>query len=212
MTPRKKKSPMPSNILKFELNQPVTVALSTISTMDVFNDYGKPQVLFALADNRRLYATPELARKIKSLGVRELESFAIRKYKKGRNVFYDVWLSTSSEKARAVEEAPEIAAQLSQLNVIAMPAPAETQFRPLLATGTDGPVLQPSPVPQLARASNRPRAEIIPFNVAFREVTRFVVDELKACGEQWTDQAKQDIVSTVLISAAQKGLVGVWER
>jgi hypothetical protein len=54
---------MPSNILKFELNQPVTIALSTISTMDVFNDYGKPQVLFALADNRRLYATPELARK-----------------------------------------------------------------------------------------------------------------------------------------------------
>jgi len=200
---------MPSNVLKFELNQPVTIALQTTSTMDVFNDYGKPQVLFGLADNRRLYATPELARKIKALGVRELESFSVRKFKKGRNVFYDVWLSPSSEKARAVEEAPEIAAQLA--NVVAMPTPREEQFRPALApTGTDGPVSQPGPM--LASASSKPKNNVIPFNVAFREVTRFVVDELKACGEQWTDQAKQDIVSTVLISASQKGIVGVWER
>lgn len=205
---------MPSNVLKFELNQPVTIALATLGTMDVFNDYGKPQVLFGLADNRRLYATPELARKIKALGVRELESFSVRKFKKGRNVFYDVWLSPSSEKARAVEEAPEIAAQLLQpANVVAMPSPREEQFRPALApTGTDGPVSQPQPGPQLAPASSKPKANVIPFNVAFREVTRFVVDELKACGEQWTDQAKQDIVSTVLISASNKGLVGVWER
>jgi hypothetical protein len=38
------------------------------------------------------------------LAFRELESFSIRKYKKGRNVFYDVWLSPSSEKSRAIEE------------------------------------------------------------------------------------------------------------
>ena len=52
----------------------------------------------------------------------------------------------------------------------------------------------------------------IPMNVAFREVTAFVTSELKAAGEQWTDQAKQDIVSTVLISAAKKGWLKVWER
>jgi len=203
---------MPSNVLKFELNQPVTIALSTTSTMDVFNDYGKPQVLFGLADNRRLYATPELARKIKSLGVRELESFSIRKYKKGRNVFYDVWLSPSSEKARAVEEAPEIAAQLNlPANVVTMPVSLPYEPAVLAPTGTDGPLPNTSSGPQLARASSK-RENVIPFNVAFREVTRFVVDELKACGEQWTDQAKQDIVSTVLISASNKGLVGVWER
>jgi hypothetical protein len=204
-----------SRILKFELNEPVTIALATTQTMDVFNDYNKPQVLFSLADNRRLYATPELGRQIKNLGVRENESFCIRKYKKGRNVFYDVWLAPATEKRRAEEEAPEIARQLMEetpANVVTMPPPPVYQPMVLAPTGTDGASPQPQVGPQLAPAIGKIRSSVIPFNVAFREVTRFVVDELKACGEQWTDQAKQDIVSTVLISASQKGIVGVWER
>jgi hypothetical protein len=48
--------------------------------------------------------------------------------------------------------------------------------------------------------------------VAFRETVQFVTAELKAAGEQWSDQAKQDMVSTVLIAASKSGLVGVWER
>jgi hypothetical protein len=197
-----------SRILKLQLNQPETIALATIQTMDVFNDFGKPQVLFALADNRRLYATPELARQIKGLGVKELESFGVRKWKKGRNVHYDVWLSPATEKAKAIEEAPAIAAELSKplnyANLVQMPAPAEE----LPATGTEGRLI---PAPRRA-ASATPRSNVIPFNVAFREVTRFVQDELKATGEQWNDEARQGMVSTVLIAAAKNGWVGPWER
>ena len=34
----------------------------------------------------------------------------------------------------------------------------------------------------------------------------------EATGEQWADQAKQDMVSTILISAQKQGLLKVWER
>jgi hypothetical protein len=197
-----------SRILKLQLNQPETIALVTIQTMDVFNDFGKPQVLFALADNRRLYATPELARQIKGLGVKELESFGVRKWKKGRNVHYDVWLSPATEKAKAIQEVPAIAAELSKplnyANLVQMPAPAEE----LPATGTDGRLI---PAPRRA-ASATLRSNVIPFNIAFREVTRFVKDELKETGEQWNDEARQGMVSTVLIAAAKNGWVGPWER
>jgi hypothetical protein len=196
-----------SRILKLQLNQPETIALATIQTMDVFNAFGKPQVLFALVDNRRLYATPELARQIKALGLKEFESFAIRKWKKGRNVHYDVWLSPATEKAKAIEEAPAIAAELSKplnyANLIEMPAPSEE----LPATGTEGrPILAPR------RSTATPRSNVIPFNIAFREVTEFVKSELQATGEQWNDEARQGMVSTVLIAAAKNGWVGPWER
>lgn len=212
-----------SRILKLEINEPTTIALATTQTLDVYNDFGKPQVLFSLADQKRLYATPELARQIKELGVREFESFSIRKYKSGRNVNYDVWLAPATEKRRAAEEAPEIAAELlasippaflepeQKAKVTQMPAP---QPAPVLApTGTDGaPQAQAKAQPVLALAAAKKSGGVIPFNVAFREVTRFVVQELKECGEQWTDQSRQDIVSTILIAAAKNGVLGIWER
>ncbi len=191
---------MNSRILKLQLNEPETIALATVQTMDVFNDYGKPQVLFCLADQRRLYATPELARQIKSLGVKELESFGVRKWKKGRNVHYDVWLSPATEKAKAVEEAPAIA-ELS--NLVAMPQPIE-----LAPTGTEG---RPIPAPRRSLALAQP-PNVIPFNVAFRETLSFIDEGLKVSGKQWNDQAVQDMCSTVLIAAAQRGWVGPWER
>lgn len=153
---------MNSRILKLQLNEPETIALATIQTMEVFNDFGKPQVLFCPADQRRLYATPELARQIKSLGVKELESFGVRKWKKGRNVHYDVWLSPASEKSRAVEEAPAIAAELA--NVVSMPAP---EIRQQLAPTGRGSAM-PMPAPRRSLALSQP-PNVIPFNVAFRE-------------------------------------------
>ena len=73
-------------------------------------------------------------------------------------------------------------------------------------TGTYGPV------PQVALAGRKTRPEAVPFNVAFVEVTRFVVDGLKEVGEQWNDQAKQDAICSVLISASRQGLLTLWER
>ena len=52
----------------------------------------------------------------------------------------------------------------------------------------------------------------VPYNVAFREIVGFVISELKASGEQWTDQSRQGLVSTVIISASRQGLLDIWER
>lgn len=193
---------MNSRVLKFELNEPVTIALATLQYLETFNDWGKPQLLFQLADQRRMYAEEKLATKILALGVRALESFCIRKWKKGRNVNYDVWLSNESEKKRAIEETPAIADQLRQ------PTPAEMLV--LAPTGTET-----ARVPQilpLAPPANRRTVEAIPFNIAFREVLAFIATELREIGQEWGDQARQDMASTVLIAAVNKGWVGPWER
>jgi len=62
------------------------------------------------------------------------------------------------------------------------------------------------------QSSRKPTRVCIPYNVAFREVLQFVTDGLKQAGEQWTDQARQDAVSTILIAAAKQGLLSLWER
>jgi hypothetical protein len=36
--------------------------------------------------------------------------------------------------------------------------------------------------------------------------------QLNESGEQWSEQSRQDLCSTVLIAAAKAGLLGVWER
>lgn len=54
--------------------------------------------------------------------------------------------------------------------------------------------------------------ETIPYNVAFREIVQFVTKELNESGEQWSEQSRQDLVSTCLISSAKAGLLGVWQR
>ena len=70
-------------------------------------------------------------------------------------------------------------------------------------TGTYGPAPRPAIHPGPGR---------IPMNVAFREVVQFVTLELKQSGEQWSDQSRQDLVSTIIISAGRQGLLDVWER
>jgi hypothetical protein len=52
----------------------------------------------------------------------------------------------------------------------------------------------------------------IPMDVAFGEVLDFMAAELRARNEQWTDQARQDFVSTILISAQKEGWVSIWRR
>jgi hypothetical protein len=71
-------------------------------------------------------------------------------------------------------------------------------------SGTYGPAPARRPDP-------RP-PEPIPWNIAFREVSAFVVAELKANHLQWSDQAQQAAVCTILIAESKKGRIGPWQR
>jgi hypothetical protein len=71
------------NILRFEDNTPVQVALKFDGGRDVDGRYG-PQVLYTLADGRLMYLEPEAARRIGELKIRAGEPFSIGK-REGKN-------------------------------------------------------------------------------------------------------------------------------
>lgn len=78
------------------------------------------------------------------------------------------------------------------------------------------------PVPQVdsKNIGSMPRPSIqngstptqIPFDIAFKEVVHIVVETLKDAGEQWTDEAKQGAISTLLIGAQREGWIAPWRR
>jgi hypothetical protein len=66
------------NILRFEANTPVQVALKFDGGRDVDGRYG-PQVLYTLADGRLMYLEPKAARHINELKITASELFTICK-------------------------------------------------------------------------------------------------------------------------------------
>lgn len=203
--------------VKLSPNQPLQLALQDPS--GVPDDF---RVHYQTSDGRVLTLPRRTAIELNLLDLRQGEAFCIcRDVQETKGVpksSYRVWLPAVTEQERAAAEA-----EAEPALILTVPAPeAETPRRlsglkrkraksddqPRLfdrGTGTYGPM--PQNLPAEIRASGP-----IPMNLAFREVTAFVTAELKAAGEQWTDQAKQDVISTVLISAAKKGWLKVWER
>jgi hypothetical protein len=161
-----------------------------------------------------------------------------RNHSKGAE--WAVWLTVSSEKARSEAEEPsELAAQLAasleqgrngkppkdavtvirrkpaakQDTTSAGRFPDESQPRLFdRGTGTDGPAPQRIPLPAASAPTRRDRPMPIPWNIAFREVSAWVSKELASNSLQWSDQAQQAMVCTVLIAEAKAGRVTVWER
>jgi hypothetical protein len=76
-------------------------------------------------------------------------------------------------------------------------------FRTLGIGGND-----PAPV----TSTPRKKIEKIPLDVAFREILGFVTKALNEHGEQWNGDARQDLVSTVLIAATKAGYTTIWNR
>jgi len=161
------------------------------------------------------------------------EEIVIQKHWSGRPGDKSRWtiaLSTRSEVARA--NGPEATTLTEQLEAslsstkarnepVALPTPIRTppkrqkpEAQPRLfdrGTGTDGPALaiQPLNLPELAPAA-RFRPGQIPANIAIREILAFIQTDPNTAN--WSDQARQDLASTVYIAAVKQGQVGLWER
>ena len=67
---------------------------------------------------------------------------------------------------------------------------------PVLVT----PASQPAPP---APPKRPPFGGRVPYDVALRQITKAVTTILRDLGEQWDDDSKQGMVSTVLIAAAK---------
>ena len=217
------------NRFRFVPNVPAIVALKGPSVEGAY-DVQSETVAYQLTDGRELVVSTDVATRINMLDLQPGESFGICKRWNGNRTelaHIDVWLTPKSEQERAQAEneaepapqAPPASPPVYQDSNDARPAkgrprkvrvirpePPQPALFDRRGTGTYGPAPQTAP-----QALFEPR-QPIPWNVAFREVLAFVTQELKAAGEQWTDQARQDAVSTVLIAAAKSGHIGLWER
>lgn len=166
----------------------------------------------------------------------EIQVTKIWSGKAGESTQWSICLSTRAENARAeagepdtltaaleasIDKAEREKANLGQPTPIRKPAkPAGLTEQPKLfdrGTGTYGPMPQCdprlsipiSPMP-LTASGLREEHSAIPANVATREILAFI--ELDPNTKGWSDQAKQDLASTVYISACKSKWIGLWER
>lgn len=204
---------MPNNV-SFAPNVPQQLAIKAEGVFETGR--AGDQVRYELADGRTLVLAPDVAAKLNLMEIAPGETFFLCKYWNGERkqpVRWNVWLSPDSEMARAAVEEDALAHQLRQSIANAgerkAVQSAVSSSVPVLATGTYGPQAVPAPV--ALKHAAVPRTPI-PWNVAFREVLHFVVDELDAAKQRWPEATVQDAVSTVLISAARAGMVSVWDR
>ena len=151
---------------------------------------------------------------------------------------WTVALSPWSEKCRAKAEgspqelAEQLQASIEQVQArkrpVADPTPIRRpskrapapEIQPRLfdrGTGTHGPApaVQPEdvprsiPLPAVAIGRSRTQGQI-PANIAIAEILRFLKADPST--QNWSDQAIQDLASTVYISSVRQGHVGLWER
>lgn len=93
------------------------------------------------------------------------------------------------------------------------PAPATAAFQPpSYNNGNDNkPVNGNGAPPNAARpyeTAGIPAPPVkVGYDVALRRILRVAIAELKAAGEQWSDVARQDLVSTLMIQAARDGVI-----
>ena len=82
------------------------------------------------------------------------------------------------------------------------PAPANN---PLSNGGNNGG--NGAPKPYVASGAPLPPSIKVGYDVALRRILRVTIAELKTAGEQWSDAARQDLVSTLMIQAARDGVI-----
>lgn len=198
-------------ILQVTPNVPTEIALRYPEGKPVEGRFGD-QVMYSLAkpENTVLYLDMDVAGRLNMLEPRVKETILICKRwsgKKGDRMQWDFWRPAEGETkpnqagASVSAPAPEPPAQVSP-----KPAVMDANYhnRPNGANGH-----------QAARAIN-PALPIpptkSPMNQAVVEAVRMVQAAMKETGEQWSDQSRQDLVSTVLITAQREGWLTMWER
>ena len=152
----------------------------------------------------------------------------------GEKAEWTISLSPKSENTRAEAEkaASDLTGQLersieavqARKAAVELPTPirrpsrsrSTPEVQPRLfdrGTGTHGPAPSAVPlsIPLPAVAIGRqPRPGQIPANVATREILEFIQSDPNTAN--WSDQARQDLASTIIISAWKAGYIGLWER
>ena len=215
-------------------NKPVTVALADPEGQFDF-DRGTGRYQTTAGETLTLPRPAVVL--LNTLDPRPGEEIVIQKHWSGRKsdkVTWTIALSTRAEKARAEAGEPDTLTEQLERSIeqaktrkapVAVPTPITRpskrqpapESQPRLfdrGTGTHGPAPAPDPAPLIlpAAVAGKLRPAVIPWNVAFREVSAWVSKELAGNQLQWSDEAQQAMVCTVLIQEARAGRIGPWER
>lgn len=198
-------------VLRFEPNQPVTVALEYPDGINVQSQYNGPQVKFSLTENRLMYLDLEPARALGLLNLQPGELFVITKRTaKGKSPWWDFERVKTAGAAVGSVEIPE-ASQTPTLAPRIEPTPVSAP-NPAILPG-DVKRIPPQSVPaQPPHAGGIHLTRTPPvkpsYEEAFRECLRIVTEGLAGAREQWSDGAKQAMVSTLMIQLGRENRLG----
>ncbi len=151
----------------------------------------------------------------------EVQITKLQSGKQGEPSQWSICLSARTENARA--EAAELTATPPE--ALSASVEARNGKQTLVAPAT--PIRRPvksAPAPELPRgtgtygpepalltaAALRKQHAPIPANVANREILQFIESDPNT--KNWSDQAKQDLLSTYVIAFTKTRHIGLWER
>jgi len=133
--------------LKLLPNVPEVIALAFADGMPVASKFGGDQILFTLDDERRFYAAPFLAAKIKAAGIRANQPFTIckREIVQGNRRVVEYQIETGTAATAPVSQSTQQTVQVSQSHSIhAVPAPVAVA--PAFVPSASGFPIAPAPL------------------------------------------------------------------
>lgn len=206
-------------------NVPVTLALADPFADSGNFDFEAREGRFRTTDGRVLVLPESAAVALNTVSPQAGESIQITRVWSGRSHDREEWvlcLSVDAEKARAAageqvepgqgkEGTGEPPTPINRPARSKAPASQPTLFDSR-GTGTYGPV--PSPVrfstPMHIIRRRPPAGEVIPANVALREILEFI--EADPGTKNWGAEPKKNLACTVLIAEYRAKRIGLWER
>ena len=191
--------------VQFLTNVPVEVALKWPDGKLINGVYGD-RMMYTTVDDKVMFLDCDVAAQINELGVQPGELFFICKARgngKGLSNYWKVWRETGEPATVAGESSLErdlrhSLAKQSPHGQLAVEKPKETPAPRPAAPPVNGNCLVKTPTK-------------VPVNRAVLEAVRMVQHAMKETGEQWSDASKQDLVSTILITAQREGWMCMWE-
>jgi hypothetical protein len=231
-----------SDIVKFEWDQPVEVALKYPDPKMFESQWGGERAMYSLTDGRVMYVDSLGAARITSLGVQPGELFFVVKRKNGRLTDFvafregqeppakDNRWSAPAGPAKSAYKTPDLVASVAARNATNAPqidrknaANEPSDLERQLAQSIDmverrkleaklNAHIDAPAVPAPAVNGKPTPPTKIPMDRAVVDAVRMVQAAMKETGEQWSDASKQDLVSTVLIAAQREGWVTMWRN
>ena len=214
-----------SDIVKFEWDQPVEVALKYPDPKIFESQWGGERAMYSLTDGRVMYLDSIGAARIKSLEIQPGELFFVVKRKNGRLTDFvafregqeppapDYRWSAPGPAKRPAYKTPDLVANVAARNASSdlerqLAQSIDMVERRKLEAKLNAHIDAP---PANGNGAVKPPRTKVPVNKAVLDAVRMVQHAMKETGEQWSDASKQDLVSTILITAQREGWMTMWE-